>query len=156
MKRVLLAVAVVVLVAAGVASAYGRLRMIWLTPGHCVTVSNTRVCARAAKAKPKTTKAKTSAHILFQHSGSGIYTGPSFKITGSEIAVRYSYNCSNFGTGNFILDIKTAGYGDDMSLANDLGSGATNKLVYGYPQSPGSYYHVEINSECAWAVVVAG
>lgn len=50
-KKALLGSVVLALVAAGVASAYA-LKTIYLTPGHCVTVGSTRVCAVT---KPPTT-----------------------------------------------------------------------------------------------------
>jgi len=43
-KKALLGSIVLCLVAAGVASAYA-LKTIYLTPGHCVTIGSTRVCA---------------------------------------------------------------------------------------------------------------
>ena len=52
MKRLLLVVGMAALLLAGSAGAYTLLRTIYITPGHCVTVGSTKVCARLARKKP--------------------------------------------------------------------------------------------------------
>jgi hypothetical protein len=51
-------VGIAALVLAGTAGAYTQLRTIFITPGHCVRVGDTRVCARAALRPPVKTAGK--------------------------------------------------------------------------------------------------
>jgi hypothetical protein len=90
-------------------------------------------------------------------SGNGIQNSAPFTVTSGTLTVRYSYDCSAFGgSGNFIADIETAGQGlsgDDQQAANALGSGGSAVTTV-YPQDVGSAYHLAVDSECSWSVVV--
>ncbi len=93
--------------------------------------------------------------MLFDQSGSGIYSGPEFVLNGPA-TVSYSFDCSSFGSsGNFIGNIETPDQSslnsDDQPFANALAESGSNTATV-YPQDPGSDYHVAINSECAWTV----
>lgn len=59
-KTYLLAFSLLALLLAGTAGGYSLLRTIYITPGHCVTVASTRVCARKSSLKTKTPPAKTT------------------------------------------------------------------------------------------------
>jgi len=80
-------------------------------------------------------------------------------VTSGNLTVRYSFDCSSQGTGNFIGDIETGNQAslnsDDQPFANDLAASGA-KTTHVYPQMAGKHYHVSINSECAWSVTVKG
>ena len=96
---------------------------------------------------------------LLTLSGTGIKSSKSFNWSGHSIDVDYSYNCSNFGTkGNFILmfyGASSLGPTVPDILANELadkGGSTTTEYLHG-PTGP---FHVEVNSECQWALTVTG
>jgi len=96
--------------------------------------------------------------VLLSFSGNGIGNSAPFLVLGN-LTVHYTFDCSSQGTGNFIGDIETGNQAslnsDDQSFANEL-SGGGSKTTHVYPQEPGHDYHVSINSECSWTVVVKG
>jgi hypothetical protein len=96
-------------------------------------------------------------HVLIRFSGSGILNSAPFRVTTSTVKVRFTYNCASQGTGNFIADMETGNQAslgsDDQSIANALGSGGTQHTTL-YPTNVGSMYHIEVNSECSWSLVV--
>jgi hypothetical protein len=130
-----------------------------LKPGSCITVKGTRVCSAAASPKSTTrpgAKKGSGVRVLFNRTNEGDYTSAPFVIKGALIGIKYTYDCSSFGdSGNFIVDIESLDGGDDIPVANELGSDGS-KIVYGYPKEPGSYYYVNVVSECSWAVAVVG
>ena len=74
------------------------------------------------------------------------------------MTARYSYDCSAAGgQGNFIAGLvsgsPSSGNYDDQSIANQLGSGGSQTTTV-YPQDQGSYYHLEVNSECSWSITL--
>jgi hypothetical protein len=97
--------------------------------------------------------------VLIRFSGSGIRNSGPFTVASSTVKVRYSYDCSAFGgSGNFIADLETGNQSsldsDDLSIANALSShGSATTTVY--PQNPGAQYHLAVNSECSWSLVVS-
>jgi Protein of unknown function (DUF732) len=97
--------------------------------------------------------------VLMRFSGNGIRNSPTF-IVGNSATVKYSYDCSGFGSsGNFIADMDYGNQAslnsDDQSVANVLGSGGSSSTVV-YPQDPGKPYYLSVNSECSWSIVVKG
>jgi hypothetical protein len=96
--------------------------------------------------------------VLLNFSGNGIGNSAPFLVLGN-LTVHYTFDCSSQGTGNFIGDIETGNQAslnsDDQSFANEL-SGGGSKTTHVYPQEPGHDYHVSVNSECSWTVVVKG
>jgi hypothetical protein len=72
--------------------------------------------------------------------------------------VHYSYSCASFGSsGNFIADMQSGNQAslgsDDQPVANVLGSGGSATTTI-YPQNPDSDYHLAVNSECDWNVII--
>lgn len=119
----------------------------------------------AATTAPATTapSAKASApaapKVLLSLSGSGIENSPPFLVTESQLTVRYTYDCSGQGgDGNFIADLLSGNQSslgsDDQSIANALGIGGSVTTTI-YPTNAGSDYHLAVNSECNWTVVVS-
>jgi hypothetical protein len=96
--------------------------------------------------------------VLFQLSGSGIENSSPFVVNSGTVTVHYTYNCASAGgTGNFIADLETGDQSslnsDDQSIANALGAdGSVTTTVY--PQDVGAEYHLAVNSECTWSIVV--
>jgi hypothetical protein len=97
--------------------------------------------------------------VLLTLSGNGIENSRPVVVTQSTLQVRYSYDCSSFGSsGNFIADFETANQAsldsDDQPIANALGSGGSATTTI-YPQDTGSEYHLAVNSECNWSVTIS-
>jgi hypothetical protein len=131
------------------------------------TPTNT-VVATTPTPKPTTAPVKTvtptpaapKPKVLLNLSGNGIENSPPFLVTESQLTVTYSYDCSaDGGTGNFIADLEYGNQSslnsDDQSIANALGSGATNVATTIYPADPGNQYYLSVNSECSWTVTVS-
>ena len=121
-------------------------------PSAAVTPAPTQ-----AAATPAPTQA--AAVTLLSLTGNGIKTSKSFSATGDSVDVVYTFNCASFGqTGNFqIMFYGASPFGPTMPdiLANALalkGGDTTTEYLNG-ASGP---FHVEINSECAWAVKVVG
>ncbi|MGH3401488.1 MAG: hypothetical protein ACRDRJ_03065 [Streptosporangiaceae bacterium] len=91
--------------------------------------------------------------VLLRFSGSGIANSRPFVVPTGTVTVRYSYDCASQGTGNFIANLETAGSLDDESIANALGAGGHQATTV-YPQDPGAEYHVSVDSECSWSLVL--
>lgn len=135
----------------------GQIAATAAAPAPTVTVTVTQTITASPVAAATSAPAKPKSDVLFDQSGSGIYTGPEFILNG-PVTVSYSFDCSSFGSpGNFIGDIETGDQSsltsDDQIFANGLAESGS-KTVTVYPQDPGSEYHVAINSECAWTVRV--
>lgn len=119
----------------------------------------------AAATAPATTApsgkvpAPAAPRVLLSLSGSGIENSPPFLVTESQLTVHYTYDCSGQGgDGNFIADLLNGNQSslgsDDQSIANALGVGGSATTTI-YPTNTGSDYHLAVNSECNWAVVVS-
>jgi hypothetical protein len=99
---------------------------------------------------------------LLTLSGTGIRSSKSFNWSGHSIDVDYSYNCSNFGTkGNFILmfyGANSLGPTVPDILVNDVADkgGSTTTEHLHYLSGPTGPFHVDVNSECQWALTVTG
>lgn len=98
------------------------------------------------------------SRVLLRLSGSGIENSQPFPVSSSAVKVRYSYDCAAQGTGNFIADLETADQGsagsDDQSIANALSSGGRATTTV-YPEDQGALYHLSVDSECSWSVIVS-
>ncbi len=90
-------------------------------------------------------------HILIRFSGNGILNSAPFNVTSGTVTAKYTYsNCAG-GSGNFIADMTDGS--DDQPIANALGSGGSQTTTL-YPTDTPGQYHLEIDSECSWTVVV--
>lgn len=119
------------------------------------------VSPAAAATAPATTAPPVPAapKILLSLSGSGIENSPPFLVSQSQLTVYYTYDCSGQGgSGNFIADLLSGNQSslgsDDQSIANALGAGGSATTTI-YPTNAGSDYHLAVNSECNWTVVVS-
>ncbi|HEV2412610.1 MAG TPA: hypothetical protein VGS28_02270 [Candidatus Saccharimonadales bacterium] len=140
--------------------------------GPTISPSNTTqrediAAAESSSANKPTPTTKTTAtprpvstpKVLLNMSGNGIQNSAPFLVSTSQLTVIYSYDCSSDGgSGNFIADleygIQSSNNSDDQTIANALGSGATNITTTIYPQDPGHNYYLAVNSECGWSVTV--
>jgi len=120
-----------------------------LSPAKVARAAERDICRKYLPVPPR---------VLMSFSGNGIGNSAPFLVLGN-LTVHYTFDCSSQGTGNFIGDIETGNQAslnsDDQSFANEL-SGGGSKTTHVYPQEPGHDYHVSINSECSWTVVVKG
>lgn len=120
-------------------------------PAVTVTATATPAAAAAPHAAP-------ASNVLITFSGSGIRTSAAFVVNSSAVTAHYNYSCSAFGSsGNFIADMvsgspSSASY-DDQSIANELGTGGSQTATV-YPQDQEGTYHLEVNSECSWSVML--
>jgi hypothetical protein len=115
--------------------------------------------APTTTAPPAKAPAPAAPKVLMSLSGSGIENSPPFLVTQSQLTVHYTYDCSAFGgSGNFIADLLSGNQSslgsDDQSIANALGAGGSVTTTI-YPTNAGSDYHLAVNSECNWSVVVS-
>ena len=114
--------------------------------------------ALATKVPATKAPAPAAPKVLLSLSGSGIANSPPFLVTAGTLTVHYSYSCASFGSsGNFIADLQSGNQAslgsDDQPVANVLGSGGSATTTI-YPQDPGSDYHLAVNSECDWNVII--
>jgi hypothetical protein len=78
--------------------------------------------------------------------------------TTGTLTVHYTFNCASQGrSGNFIADLETGNQAslnsDDQSIANALAThGSATTTIYA--QNLSSEYHLAVNSECSWTIVV--
>jgi hypothetical protein len=119
-----------------------------------VSAPTTKAPAPAAPKAP----APAAPKVLLSLSGSGIANSPPFLVTAGILTVHYSYSCASFGSsGNFIADMQSGNQAslgsDDQPVANVLSSGGSASTTI-YPQNPGSDYHLAVNSECDWNVII--
>jgi hypothetical protein len=133
------------------------------TPVAHVAKSAASPAAPATASATTAPSAKASApaapKVLLSLSGSGIENSPPFLVTESQLTVHYTYDCSGQGgDGNFIADLlngnQSSPGSDDQSIANALGVGGSATTTI-YPTNAGSDYHLAVNSECNWTVVVS-
>jgi hypothetical protein len=84
--------------------------------------------------------------------GTGIRRSSKFTATGVW-TIRYSYDCSNFGSsGSFQILLYDESVGLSEVAVNELGEkGSSSQPEY----KPGRFY-LGIKSECAWHVDVVG
>lgn len=99
-----------------------------------------------------------SPKVLLRMSGNQDQNSAPFPVTSGTLTVRYSYDCSAYGSqGNFIADLITGDEGsasyDDQEISNALGESGSDVTTL-YPQDVGSDYHLVVTSECTWTVVV--
>lgn len=105
--------------------------------------------APPAGAAPVTTAAPAQSVVL-KVSGSGTKTTKTFT-TGDDWSIKYTYDCSNFGTeGNFQIYVYDNGDPSDTPV-NEL-SKKGGDVTYEHGAS-GTHY-LEMNSECDWTVTV--
>jgi hypothetical protein len=124
----------------------GAASRVGMTAGKMVRTAEKDICPAQYVRPP--------AAVLLRLSGSGIQNSAPFTVNSGTLTVTYSYDCSSFGSsGNFIADLETADQSDDQSIANALGSGGTTTTTI-YPQDVGASYHLSVNSECDWTVVI--
>jgi hypothetical protein len=143
----------------------------WIVPGVFVVIAvigglagcgasagtDTASGGSSPTASPKTHASKPSpkpvhkVSTLLKLNGSGIAKTQQFR-TGSNWTLKYSYDCSNFGSsGNFSVTEYTNGQLNDV-LVNELkAKNAGSTPVY----DSGAHY-LEINSECDFSIKVVG
>ena len=95
---------------------------------------------------------KPKPHVIATFTGNGDTNTAPFTIPApGNWYLEYSYDCSNFGgSGNFAVDEGV----DDFNgvTVNELSPGAHDKKSYAYNDA--GTHHLEILSECNWAVKV--
>lgn len=134
------------------------------TPGDTPTPTPTAatVTATPTAQPPAATAAVTpvptaapSPTTLLSLKGDGIKNSAPFTASGDSITVAYTFDCKSFGyKGNFMADLMDS-TGSPNSIANALAmNGADSTTVY--LSDTTSPYHVEVNSECSWTVIVTG
>ena len=106
-------------------------------PGPTVTSTTTVTASPPAPPPPAT---------LFSQSGSRNWNSPPFQVTGAVLTVVFSYSGNQ--DSNFIAGL-VSDQGDDLSIANEIGStgGKTTTL---YPNGAGGSYHLEITAQGDW------
>jgi hypothetical protein len=88
---------------------------------------------------------------LIRFSGNGILNSAPFNVPSGTVTAHFSYNCGSFGQGNFIADMTDGS--DDQSIANALSSGGHQTTTL-YPTDTPGQYHLEVDSECSWTIVL--
>lgn len=124
------------------------------------TTSTTQAATRAPAAQPPVTATQPPAtttpmaiQTLFRQNGSGISTTPYFTVPSAAKGwlIHYLFNCASKGSpGNFRLYVKDSSGSPADVAANQLAMSGGNTY---YNYTPGNY-QLEINSGCAWTVVV--
>jgi hypothetical protein len=119
-----------------------------------VIILGTILLASSKGAGSSTTPAATP-QVLLTLSGNGVKNSGPFSASGDSVAVAYSFDCTSFGfSGNFIAELVGAD-GFPKWIANAMAkSGKDTTTVY--LSGTSGPYHIEVNSECSWSVIVAG
>lgn len=118
-------------------------------------VTTEPIAADSPSASPT---APSAPEVILRMSGNSIQNSAPFKVTSGTLTVRYSYDCASYGSqGNFIADLETGNQNasdyDDQTIANALGMSGSDVTTI-YPQDVGQDYHLAVDSECDWTVVV--
>ena len=153
-----LALAAAALAGCGGAAAAGSHSHPAATSAAATAAERAAVPAPATKAPATKAPAPAAPKVLLSLSGSGIANSPPFLVTAETLTVHDSYSCASFGSsGNFIADMQSGNQAslgsDDQPVANALGSGGSATTTI-YPQNPGNDYHLAVNSECDWNVII--
>lgn len=130
------------------------------TPPPTSRPADTPTPASVPTPSPAPTLAPTPAPVptraavaLLDIQGTGQQTTQTFTTPGTEWTIAWAYNCAAFGSqGNFIINIYTDAGGFVLGGVNELGESGSRVE---YHHGGGSFY-LEINSECAWHVIVYG
>lgn len=111
--------------------------------------------AAAAPAKPATSTppaapAAPAKSVVLTVSGNGIKTTKQFTVA-DNWSLKYTYDCSSFGSqGNFQV-MEQGGDNDGMPLVNELAAKGSDVT---YQHSDAGQHSLEVNSECSWTVTV--
>lgn len=104
----------------------------------------------AAPAKSAAAPAAAAKSVVLQISGSGQKSTKTFTVA-ADWSVKYSYDCSSFGTtGNFAV-MEHGSVMDGLPIVNTLGSKGTDIT---YQHSDAGQHSLEVNSECDWTLTV--
>lgn len=122
-------------------------------PASAQTSTGTDSGSSSKAPAPKTSSHKKAAPpkaktvTLIKASGSAIKNTDPFEAP-DEWTLKYSFDCSNFGTsGNFQVYVYDGGDLVDVSVNELKDSGKDSTRVY-----DGGHLHLQINSECDWTV----
>lgn len=122
-------------------------------PASAQTSTGTDSGSSSKAPAPKTSTHKKAAPpkaktvTLIKASGSGIKNTDPFEAP-DEWTLKYSFDCSNFGTsGNFQVYVYDGGDLVDVSVNELKDSGKDSTRVY-----DSGHLHLQINSECDWTV----
>jgi len=111
--------------------------------------------APAAAAPAKSTAAAPApavpaTSVVLTASGNGIKTTKQFTVA-DNWSLKYSFDCSSFGSqGNFQV-FEQGGDGDGSVLVNELSNKGGDVT---YQHSDAGQHSLEVNSECSWTVTV--
>lgn len=112
-------------------------------PAAAAPAAPSASAAAAAPAAPATS-------VVLTVSGNGIKTTKQFTVA-DNWSLKYTYNCSSFGSqGNFQV-MEQGGDNDGLPLVNELGSKGTDVT---YQHGDAGRHSLEVNSECSWTVTV--
>lgn len=119
------------------------------------TPSSSPVSVPTAPAPKKVSPPAVPAAQSHVFQGNGIKTTPNFTVTADQWTIAYKFSCAAFGgTGNFIVNV------NDSTGATDFNHDGVNALAAAGNDSTVEHgagtYSLEVNSECAWTVVVTG
>jgi len=105
--------------------------------------AQTSAAAPAAPAAP-------AKHVVLTVSGNGIKSTKQFAV-GGDWSLKYSYDCTSFGSqGNFQVS-EQGGSNDGLPLVNELGKKGSDVT---YQHSDAGTHSLSVNSECSWTVTV--
>jgi hypothetical protein len=96
--------------------------------------------------------------VPVRFSGSGSLYSVYFLVNTSTVTASYSYDCSSTGGSGFaayMISGSPSSPGYDAQTIADVPDTAGSANVTLYPQDTSSYYYFQVNSECAWAIVVS-
>lgn len=106
--------------------------------------------APATSAAAPAAPAAAAKSVVLQVSGSGIKSTKQFTVA-DNWSLKYTYDCSSFGTqGNFQVT-EQGGDNDGMPLVNELGNKGSDVT---YQHSDAGQHSLSVNSECSWTVTV--
>ncbi|MGI9008783.1 MAG: hypothetical protein ACR2FU_21780 [Streptosporangiaceae bacterium] len=102
--------------------------------------------------------AQGQGKVLLTFSGNGVRNSQPFLVNTQSVIAKYHFDCSGAGgSGNFIADMISGKPGsansDYQSIANALSATGSQTTTL-YPTAQGSYYHLQIDSECTWSITL--
>lgn len=104
---------------------------------------------------PRSSPPTPSPTELLAFSGSGTMSSKPFTASGDRVQLSYRFDCSATGApGKFVMTFYDQNLIAMDSVNETLRSGSDSEIVY--ISNTSQPYHVDVNSNCRWAISVTG
>lgn len=122
------------------------------TPGQPAT-STPAINESLRPTSPDTPVPTSKALLTFE--GGGVKSSGPFTASGDSVALAYHFDCSALGTSGTFIETFYDMNGLVLDTVKEFAkSGARTTVVYIANTAPP--YHLDVNSQCTWAITVTG